>query len=166
VQNEPFSRVTDVIYIGFAAFLTGTIAATICATAICAREYAPFNVLLSRWFDWMLSDACAAMLLTPFLLVCRARPSFAQVIRKRRGAFLISTATSILAVVGYLLFGTSGIRAADAGASFLILLPLLWIMAVRLSLRVAYPVFRDRHVRDRRGNDVGSGPILWRGTPG
>jgi len=40
----------------------------------------------------------------------------------------------------YLLFGTTGIRAADAGASFLILLPLLW-MAVRLSLSVAYPVY-------------------------
>ncbi len=32
----------------------------ICATAICARAYAPLNVLLDKWFDWMLSDAGAA----------------------------------------------------------------------------------------------------------
>jgi integral membrane sensor domain MASE1 len=43
VRSEPFCRVTDVIYIGLAACPTGTIAATVCATAICAREYAPLQ---------------------------------------------------------------------------------------------------------------------------
>jgi integral membrane sensor domain MASE1 len=157
VRSEPFCRVTDVIYIGLAACLTGTIAATVCATAICAREYAPFNVLLSRWFDWTLSDAGVALLLTPFLLLSGARPSFVQVIRKQPGAFLISTATSVLAV-GYLLFGTSGIRAADAGASFLILLPLLW-MAVRLSLQLAYPAFVVVMIATIVGTMSGFGPF-------
>jgi diguanylate cyclase (GGDEF)-like protein len=101
--------------------------------------------------------AGAALLLTPFLLVSCARLSFAQVIRKQPGVFLISTAASILAV-GYLLFGTSGIHAADAGASFLILLPLLW-MAVRLSLRVAYPVFFIVMITTIAGTMSGLGPF-------
>ncbi len=52
------------------------------------------NILLDKWFDWMLSDAGASLLLTPLLLLWCARPSFLQVIRKQPGVFLISIATS------------------------------------------------------------------------
>ncbi len=156
-RDEPFSRVTDVIFVCCAVFIDGTISATICATAICAKVYAPISSLLDKWFDWMLSDAGAAILLTPFLLLCWARPSCLRLIRKQMGVFLISAATSVL-TVAYLLFGTTGIRAADAGASFLVLLPLLW-MAVRLSLRVAYPVFVVVMLATIAGTMAGRGPF-------
>ena len=115
-RDQPFSRVTDVIFMCCAAIVDGTISATICATTVCARAFAPINVLFDKWFDWMLSDAGAAILLTPFFLLCWALPSILHVNRKQPGVFLISAATSVL-TVGYLLFGTTGIRAADAGAS-------------------------------------------------
>jgi diguanylate cyclase (GGDEF)-like protein len=156
-RDKPFSRVTDVIFMCCAVLVDGTISATICATAICARAFAPLNVLLDKWFDWMLSDAGAAILLTPFLLLCWARPSILHVIRKQPGVFLISAATSVM-TVAYLLFGTTGIRAADAGASFLVLLPLLW-MAVRLSLRVAYPTFVVVMLATIAGTMAGRGPF-------
>jgi diguanylate cyclase (GGDEF)-like protein len=156
-HHEPFSRVAEVIYICFAVFINGMISATICATVICAKVYAPFNVLIDKWFDWMLSDAGAALLITPFLLLFRLQP-FLLPIRKQRGVFLISTASSIL-TVGYLLFGTTGIRAADAGASFLVLLPLLWT-AVRLSLRVAYPMYVVVMLVTIVGTMSGRGPFF------
>jgi len=137
--GEPFSRVADVIFVGCAAFLDGMIAATIGMTTMFVKISAPVSALPERWFEWALSDAGAALLLVPFFLLWRSQPSFLLQVRKQLGQFLISTSAAILAVV-YLLFGTTGIRAADAGASFLILLPLLW-MAVRLSLSVAYPVY-------------------------
>jgi integral membrane sensor domain MASE1 len=52
----------------------------------------------------------------------------------------------------------TGLRAADAGASFLLLLPLLW-MAVRLSLRVAYPVFVIVMLATIVGTRGGRGPF-------
>jgi integral membrane sensor domain MASE1 len=119
---------------------------------------APPGVLLERWFDWTLSDAGAAILLTPLLLLLRTRPTFLQVARKQPGVFLVTTATSLLAV-GYLLFGTTGIRAVDAGASFLVLLPLLWL-AVRMSLRVAYPMFVFVILATIVGTMAGHGPFF------
>ncbi len=156
--DQPFSRVGDVIIIALASFLDGTIAATICATAICAKMYAPISVLVDKWFDWMLSDAGAALLLVPFFLLCRAHPTLLRQIRREPGIFLISTSAAFLAVT-YLLFGTSGILAADAGASFLVLLPLLW-MAVRLSLEVTYPVFLLVMMATIEGTMSGHGPFF------
>jgi hypothetical protein len=119
-----------------AVFVDGTISATICATAICGRAFAPLNVLLDKWFDWMLSDAGAAILLTPFRLLCWARPSILHVILKQPGVFLISAATSVM-TVAYLLFGTTGIALLTRARLFWCSCR-LW-MAVRLSLRVPIP---------------------------
>jgi diguanylate cyclase (GGDEF)-like protein len=157
-RTSRFSRVSDAIFVCLACLLDGAIAATICATALCGKILAPPSVLVDKWFDWMLSDGGAAILLTPLLLLWGTRPTFLQVARKQAGAFLVTTATSIL-TVGYLLFGNTGIRAADAGASFLLLLPLLWL-AVRMSLRVAYPVFVCVMLATIVGTMAGRGPFF------
>jgi len=101
--TSPFSRVSGALFVSIACLLDGAIAATIGATALCGKIFAAPRVLVDKWLDWMLSNAGAAILLTPFLLLGRAHPTFLQVARKQPGVFLMTTATSILAV-GYLLF--------------------------------------------------------------
>lgn len=128
-KEEPFARVIEVLFFGLGALVDGMIAATMGATTIWAQTSAPLRALPTRWFEWTLSDAGGCLLLAPLFLLARS---------ERSSNFGVSTALSVLSVV-YLLFGTTGILAADARASFLILSPLLW-MAVRLSLEIAYPM--------------------------
>ena len=156
--NALFGRVKDVYYFGVCAFLSGMISAAIALSALAASNPMPRRVLADKWFEWMFSDVAASLVLTPLFLLWRyQRPSVHQ-IRTRSGEFAISTALAILAVV-YLLFGTSGERAADAGASFLILLPLLWI-SVRMSLNIAYPMFLAVMSATIAGSMAGHGPFF------
>jgi len=137
--DKPFSSVADVLFFGLGCFLHGIFSATVGATTFWIKIGAPVSALPARLLEWAMSDAGASLLLAPLpLLVLWNRRSLHQV-RQQLSEFVITAAIS-MGTVAYLICGTTGERAADAGASFLILLPLLW-MAVRFSLSVAYPMF-------------------------
>ena len=136
--DELFSKVRNFLYFSLYTIFAGLISATVGVITFWASRTGASPDLWSKWFDWMFSDVGACLLFTPmFLLWQHQRPSLRQA--ERPNELLISTIVAIIAVL-YLLFGSSGVLAADAGASFLILLPLLW-MAGRLSLSIAYPMF-------------------------
>ncbi len=134
-----FASVANVLHFSVCALLHGTITACIAITAMLAKGAVVLSQATDRWVDWMLSDASASLLLVPLLLLWEQSDSALKNVRRLETEFVISVASAGLAV-SYVLVGTTGNRAADAGATFLILLPLLW-MSVRLSLTLAYPVF-------------------------
>lgn len=155
--EEAFARVSDALYICLAALLHGALSGLLGVTAIWAQGVVPVYSLPNKWLDWMLSDAGASLLVAPLLLLWRYQRPMREQLRTREFEFFMTTLSAIIAA-GYLLFGSSGVRAADAGASFLVLLPLLW-MSVRLSLRVAYPVFVAMMGTIIAGTMLGQGPF-------
>lgn len=164
LTRELFYRTSNAIFMILATLLDGAIGAAFGVTVVWAQSSAGLHTLPSRWLAWTLSDAAASLLLTPLLLLWQQRRRSSPVVYARRTEFWISGAVSLLAVV-YLLFGTTGVRAADAGASFLILLPLLW-MAVRMSLRVVYPMFVIVMGAVIIGTMEGHGPFFGTGVGG
>ncbi len=153
-----FARVVDVFYFGLCAILHGTLTAMVGALSIWAKGLILFEQTPAKGMAWMLSDVSASILLTPLLLLL---PHNERPPRKSGlnflGEFVGSLVCSILAT-GYLLFGTTGNRSTDAGATFLILLPLLW-MSVRLSLQIAYPAFAIVMAATIVGTMAGHGPF-------
>jgi diguanylate cyclase (GGDEF)-like protein len=137
--EKMFASVANVLYFSVCALLHGTITACIAISAMLAKGVVVLSQATDRWLDWMLSDASASLLLVPLLLLWGQSDSAQKHERWPGAEFVISLASAALAV-SYVLVGTTGNQAADAGATFLILLPLLW-MSVRLSLTLAYPVF-------------------------
>jgi integral membrane sensor domain MASE1 len=134
--EDVFSRVSDVFLFGIAAGVHGMISASVGNFAMWVRLSESLRVLPERWFYWTLSDSAVSLLLVPLFLLLRHNPVSLQRIRKHAIEFLITASVSIATVI-YLLSEHTGLLAADAGASFLILLPLLW-MSVRFSSSVAY----------------------------
>lgn len=155
--DEMFATVANVSYFSAYTILHGTITACVAITAMWAQGVVPISKTPSRWVEWMLSDASASLLLVPLLLLWRRHDWTCQNVRQLRSEFAISLASAVLAL-GYVLVGTTGNRAADAGAIFLILLPLLW-MSVRLSLALAYPVFVAVLGAMMAGTMAGYGPF-------
>jgi diguanylate cyclase (GGDEF)-like protein len=155
--EEAFARVSDAIYFCLAAFLHGALSGILGVTTLWAKGVVPVHSVPDRWVDWMLSDAGASLLVTPLLLLWRYQRPVREPLRGRGFEFFVSASTAMMAVV-YLLFGSSGVRAADAGTSFLVLLPLLW-MSVRLSLSLAYPVFVAVMGTTMAGTMLGYGPF-------
>jgi hypothetical protein len=93
----------------------------------------------------------------PLLLLWRyPRPTREQP-RTHRLEFLIS-AMCATGAVAYLLFGTDA-DAADVGASFLVLLPLLW-MALRSSLSHVFPMLAAMIGMTVVGTMLGNGPFF------
>ena len=156
--DQPFSRVGDVIIIALAFFSTELSPPPSVPPPSARKCTRPSPSSSTNGSTGCSPGQAAPLLLVPFFLLCRAHPTLLRQIRKEPGIFLISTSTAFLAVT-YLLFGTSGILAADAGASFLVLLPLLW-MAVRLSLEVTYPVFLLVMMATIEGTMSGHGPFF------
>jgi diguanylate cyclase (GGDEF)-like protein len=134
------------------AFLDGMLAASVGATIVWAQASAPLRALPGP-----LSDAGGCLLLTPLFLLGPPKKLWLERIREHKTEFGIGAALSGLAVV-YLLLGSSGVLAADAGASFLLLLPLLW-MAMRWSLEVAYPMLVAVIAATIAGTLAGYGPF-------
>jgi diguanylate cyclase (GGDEF)-like protein len=155
--DEMFASVANVSYFSAYTLLHGTITACVAVAAMWAQGVVPISATPSRWVEWMLSDASASLLLVPFLLLWRQHDWTRQDVRQLRSEFAITLASAVLAL-GYVLVGTTGNRAADAGAIFLILLPLLW-MSVRLSLALAYPVFVAVVGAMMAGTMAGYGPF-------
>ena len=152
-----FASVEDVFYFSLCAISHGFLTATFGVASIWAQGFVVIEHTPHKWVAWMLSDVSASILLTPLLLLpfqewLAPKPS-ARMLREFAASFLCSTVAT-----GYLLLGTSGNRSADAGATFLILLPLLW-MSVRLSLRMAYPVFAMVMGATIVGTMAGYGPF-------
>jgi len=116
-RDAPFARVIEALFFGLGAFLDGMIAAVVGATTIWAQTSAPLRALPGRWFEWTLSDAGGCVLLAPLFLLVQSQRSFLQPIRRQPREFIISAALSILASA-YLLYGSTGILAADAGPAF------------------------------------------------
>jgi integral membrane sensor domain MASE1 len=155
--DEMFASVANVSYFSAYTLLHGSITAGVAITAMWAQGTLTISETPSRWVEWMLSDASASLLLVPLLLLWRQHDWTRQHVRHLRSEFAISLASAVLAL-GYVLVGTTGNRAADAGAIFLILLPLLW-MSVRLSLALAYPVFVAVVGAMMAGTMAGYGPF-------
>lgn len=154
--NVLFSTVRNLLYFVLCTFLSGVVSATAGVTVNSIAHGMPGDIPWDKWFDWMFSDVGASLLFTPmFLLWQHKRPSVRET--QRPHEFLMSTALTIVAVL-YLLFGSTGVLAADAGASFLVLLPVLW-MAVRLSLSLAYPMFLAVMASTITGTMAGYGPF-------
>ena len=137
--EEMFASVANVLYFNFYALLHGTITASVAITALWAKGAFAIWHAPGKWVDWMLSDVSASLLVVPLLLLCGQHDWRYQIVRRQGLEFAVSLASTGLAL-SYVLVATTGNRAADAGATFLILLPLLW-MSVRISLALAYPVF-------------------------
>jgi diguanylate cyclase (GGDEF)-like protein len=155
--DEMFATVANVSYFSAYTILHGTITACVSITTMWAKGMVTISQAPSRWVEWMLSDASASLLLVPLFLLWRQHDWTCQNVRQLRSEFAISLASAVLAL-GYVLVGTTGNRAADAGAIFLILLPLLW-MSVRLSLALAYPVFVAVLGAMMAGTMAGYGPF-------
>ena len=154
--DELFSKVRYLVYFGLCTLFCGVVSATIGVAAVWGTSRAMNDPIWKQWVEWVFSDVGAALLLTPVFLLWRRQPSLRRTPHRSR-EFLLSLVVAILAVL-YLLFGTSGDQATDAGASFLLLLPLLW-MAVRLSLRIAYPAFLAVMGATIAGTVAGYGPF-------
>src|SRR5882762_8606553 len=154
--DELFSKVRHFLYFSMYTIFAGVISATVGVCTFWASRMGTSPDLWGKWSDWIFSDVGACLLFTPmFLLWQHHRPSLRET--ERPHELLISTVVAVMAVL-YLLFGSSGVLAADAGASFLILLPLLW-MAGRLSLGIAYPMFLTAIVATIAGTMAGYGPF-------
>jgi diguanylate cyclase (GGDEF)-like protein len=138
-SKNPFTQMTHVYFFGISAVAHGIISGAIGATAYWRELGEPVGAWLPRWYGWALSDTGASVLLVPFFLLIQHNLVSLQRVRKHSREFVITLAATMATVV-YLLRGSSGSPAADAGTSFLILLPLLW-MSVRFSVRIAYPMF-------------------------
>lgn len=139
LQN-PFGRTSHVFRLTTACIFHGAISATVGAVAIGLKSGDPAGAWLPRWFEWATSDAGASLFMLPLLLLLqfRAAVSLAHV-RKRTVEFAL-TVLALLATLLYFLSRSTALPAAEAGALFLLLLPLLWI-SVRFSARIAYPIF-------------------------
>ena len=154
--DELFTKVRHFLYFSLYTIFAGVISATVGVTTFWASRIGTSPDLWGKWFDWMFSDVGACLLFTPmFLLWQHQRPSLRQT--DRPNELFISIVVAVIAVL-YLLFGSSGVLAADAGASFLILLPLLWV-AGRLSLSMAYPMFLVVIAATIAGTMAGFGPF-------
>ena len=156
-NQQPFGRAKEGIAFGLGALFDGMVAASVGATIVWAQASAPLRALPGRWFEWTLSDAGGCLLLTPLFLLGPPKQPWLERIREHKTEFGVGAALSGLAVV-YLLLGSTGVLAVDAGASFLLLLPLLW-MAMRWSLEVAYPMLVAVIVATIAGSLAGYGPF-------
>jgi diguanylate cyclase (GGDEF)-like protein len=136
--QDPFSRVSDVLYFGLAAIFHGMISGAVGYSAVWMMLSEPLSIWPARWFEWTTSDTGASLLLVPLFLLLQ-HPTAVSRIRRHPIELLLSSAAAIGTVI-FLLSGNTGLLAADAGASFLVLLPLLWV-SVRFSTGVAYPMF-------------------------
>lgn len=137
--EDPFARLADVFYFALGAILHGAIAGLVGSAAVWATLGEGLAEWPRRWFGWMMSDTGASLLVVPLLLLLRRNPLPALELRKHAGELLVAVAASFGSVI-YLLSPHSGVLAADAGASFIMLLPLLWL-STRFSARVGYPMF-------------------------
>src|SRR5258706_2956090 len=154
--DELFSKVRHFLYFSLYTIFAGVISATVGVFTFWATRTGTSPDLWDKWLDWMFSDVGACLLFTPmFMLWQHQRPSLRQT--DRPNELLISIVVGTIAVL-FLLFGSCGVLAADAGASFLILLPLLWI-AGRLSLSLAYPMFLVAMAATIAGTMAGYGPF-------
>ena len=136
--ENPFARVSDVFVFSIVCISNGMLSALIGSSAIAMTVSAPLRSWPTRWLNWTISDAGASLLLVPVVLLLRYDPLDFRRIREHPVELLITLAVSVSSVM-YLLSQSTGLLAVDAGSSFLILLPLLWI-AVRFSSRLAYPI--------------------------
>lgn len=138
-MQEPFSRVGDVVFFFVGATVHGMISALVGSTAMWMKLSLPVRVWPARWLEWTLSDTGASLLLVPLLLLLQHKSGSLRLIRRQSIEFLTTASISIGTLL-YLLSQKSGLRSADAGASYLILLPLLWV-SIRFSASIAYPMF-------------------------
>ncbi len=158
-DERPFSRLAHVFFLGKAILASGAVAATVGATAVWIHLRDPLAALPVRWFEWVLSDSGAALLLVPLLMLLPHLGNHRFWLARVRGhalEFLLVAAIAAGTVI-YLLHEKTALLAADAGASFLLLLPLLW-MAVRFSLVIACPMFVAEIVAVIVGTLAGYGP--------
>jgi len=137
--DHPFSRPAHVFFLGTAALVDGAISAAVGASAVWWKLKAPLHTLPAQWSAWIFSDAGAVVLLVPLFLLLRHNRVSLRRVRRHAMEFLGISAVSAGTVI-YLLKEKTGLPAADAGASFLVLVPLLWV-AVRFSATIAYPMF-------------------------
>ncbi len=137
--EDPFSRVVDVFFFYLSAIVHGMISGFIGCTAVWVKLSLPINLWPARWLGWTISDAGASLLLVPLLLLLQhKRGSLCHI--TRHWIELLLTCGILTSTVFYLLSQNTGPFAADAGASYLILLPLLWL-SIRFSSSIAYPMF-------------------------
>ena len=155
-RGEEFSRLADGVYFCGCTLLHGTLSATFGMCAVWAKGALILRRIPDSWMDWMLSDAAASLPLTPLLLLWR-QPVRHKLSRLGLREFAAS-ATGSVAALAYLLFATSGEHAAGTGASFLVLLPLLW-MSLRLTLAMAYSMFATTIGAIMIGTLLGHGPF-------
>jgi len=155
-EERPFSRLEHALMVGEAIVVSGMISATIAAIAMWIQLRQPLSAVPALWFEWVLSDTGAAMLLVPLLMLHRQYRVSLDRVRGHLGEFVIIGAISADTVI-YLLSENTRLLAADAGASFLLLVPLLWV-AVRFSVAIAYPMFVAEMTAIMAGTLAGYGP--------
>jgi diguanylate cyclase (GGDEF)-like protein len=129
-----FSSIRGVLFFELCAFLTGGISAAVFVATLLFSRVDPGAAALKA-LQWTSSDAAGCLLITPLLwLLVNAGPTLAE-IKGRPWEFGACMCAALLALID-LFYGSSGNPTADAGATFVLLLPLLWL-AVRFSLAIA-----------------------------
>lgn len=156
--DEPFGRVSDTLYFCLAVMLQGVLSGFLNIVELCVRGTVSLHSSPHRALEWAMSDAGGVLLVTPLLLLRHHKSPWSGPLRGRRLELVLSVVSAIFAVTS-LLLESSGAPAADAGASFLVLLPLLWI-CVRGSLGLAYPVFVAVMTAILAGTWMGYGPFF------
>ncbi len=164
-RRSPFRRVKSIFQFVVACATSGLISAMIGGSFSSFSLGLPFVLWRAQWFDWIISDTAAAILLVPLVYFLWYDPPDLSSTRKHLGELAITVVLSLLSV-GYLLTRHQGNIAATVGASVLILLPLLWA-AQRFSIQIAYPLFLADIAIVVERTVAGYGPyvgLLQRGT--
>jgi diguanylate cyclase (GGDEF)-like protein len=129
-----FARIRGVLFFELCAFLTGGISAVVFAATLLLSGV-DLSVAALKALQWTSSDAAGCLLVTPLLwLLVKKAPSFGE-IKERPWEFGACMCAAVITVLDVFI-GSSGNPTADAGATFMLLLPLLWL-SVRFSLEIA-----------------------------
>jgi len=152
--GAPFSRVKESLRFLGSVFMGGIISGAIALVG----HWSKVNVAsLTDWLDWTLSDCAAVVSLTPLLLLVAQPIGCLSLLRSRPTQIGVSVLSTIGAVI-YMLYGKTVTHGGNAGGSFLVLLPLLWV-ATTLSLSFSYVMFVGVMLTILSATMIGSGPF-------
>ena len=157
--DGPFSSTPKAYYfLAVGVFVHGALAATGGSLALMAASGIPMARIPMIWLRWAVSDGGGTLLVTPLLMMWRDFGSTFGALRVRAVEWLGCLVAALAGTI-YLTYGVSNVAMLDAGATFLVLLPLLW-SAARFPLPYAYALMVGVLCLSIVATLAGHGPLI------
>jgi diguanylate cyclase (GGDEF)-like protein len=157
--DDPFSSTPRAYYfLAVGVIVHGALAATGGTLSLLATLSIPPEHLPAIWLRWAMSDGGGTLLVTPILMMGDDFTASFSVVRRNWIEWLICVGIALTGTI-YLAFGVSGIATLDAGATFLVMLPLLW-SAARFPLCYSYALMVGVMMAAIVSTLAGHGPLV------